>query len=88
MEQNALMSVNTASDLIRALGGATALAARLGVSVQAVSNMKARGYFPSRYWLTLMQDASALHVAGVSVEWLSNLNRTRHEVSDQTGASA
>ena len=93
MEPNSHMPVDTAADLIRAFGGASALAARLGVSVQAVSNMKARGSFPSRYWLTLMNDAEAMCVPGVSIEWLSALGRT-HPTSpnsqnpDHTGAAA
>lgn len=88
MEQDAYLPVETAADLIRALGGATALASKLGVTVQAVSNMKARGYFPSRYWLTLMHDASAMHVSGVSVEWLSALSGICPEHSNQSGTPA
>lgn len=43
----------TLRDLIDALGGSSAVARELGVSQQAVTNMKARNALPPRHLLTL-----------------------------------
>lgn len=46
--------INTVSDVIDCLGGPTELGARLGITQEAVSNWKARGYIPNGWHLKLV----------------------------------
>jgi hypothetical protein len=52
-----------ASKLISALGGTTAVASMLGVKPPAVSNWKATGLIPSKWYLRLAQEATSRGVA-------------------------
>jgi hypothetical protein len=47
----------TADVIFKAFGGGQIVAEILGVSAQAVSNMKARGSIPSRHWPRLVAEA-------------------------------
>lgn len=42
--------MNTVDDIIKAMGGATEMARRLGVSVSSVYNWKAADVIPSRWY--------------------------------------
>lgn len=57
-------------DLVEALGGTHVLGAALGVSVQAICNMRTRGAIPPRHWPTLIRLASENDVPGVTLDLL------------------
>lgn len=51
------------SAIIERLGGASAVARALGLPVNTVSNWKTRESIPGRYWVRLMQLATAQRTA-------------------------
>lgn len=49
----------TVEDVLKAFGGAPALAEILNISPQAVWNIKMRGTIPAAHWATLANEAKA-----------------------------
>ena len=68
------MMTMTIPDLFDRLGGLKRLPDLLGVSQQAVSNMKSRNTIPPKHWLTLVKAAQEAGLEGVTFEALSELN--------------
>lgn len=71
------METNVA--IIDALGGASQMAGLLGISAQAVSNMKARDSIPPEYWATLVAEAGRRGIEGVTLEVLAGLAARRRK---------
>ena len=69
--------MNTVEDVLGAFGGATVVAQFLGVTDQAVSNMKARGTFPSAHWSKLVAEAEARNIHGITFEKLSAIQAAK-----------
>lgn len=57
--------------IIGAFQGVSELGRAIGATPQAVSNMRARGSIPPRYWPRLVEAAKARGIAGVTFETLS-----------------
>lgn len=65
----------TFASLLRDLGKLDLIASRLGVSVQAVSNMRARNSVGPAHWPALVALAAEVGVQGVSIDRLAEMYR-------------
>lgn len=63
--------MTTVSEVILKFGNGQVFAEILGVSPQAITNMKARGAVPSRHWPKLVDEAKARNLEGVTFEALA-----------------
>lgn len=74
----------TIGTVIEKLGGLSKVAMALGVSVQAVSNMKSRGTFPPKHWPALVREAKACGYDPVTFESLEIMRPDPAEARDAT----
>lgn len=69
--------MRTVSELIAAKGGLTKVADALGVTVQAVWNMRSRGTIPSKYWTAFIAAPTKPKQKQVRLEELMQLATKR-----------
>lgn len=72
-----MSDVTTVESVIEKLGGGSAVSAILGVTPQAVGNMKARGTIPPRHWSKLVEAATAQDKPEITFEALAAIETTR-----------
>lgn len=63
----------TAAEVVEVLGGTKQVADLLGVSQQAICNMRTRGSFPPKHWPALIRTAEAKNLPGVTLEFFESL---------------
>lgn len=72
----------TIPELLDRLGGLKKVPELLGVSAQAVSNMKSRNTIPPKHWLTLVRAAQNAGLEGVTFEAMAELNADQDPALD------
>ncbi|HVZ18052.1 MAG TPA: hypothetical protein VG897_13100 [Terriglobales bacterium] len=65
--------MNTANQVITDLGGVQKTAALLGVSAQAICNMRTRGRFPPKHWPVLVREGQARGKSHITFDFLEKL---------------
>jgi hypothetical protein len=80
----------TVEQVFEAFGGQKAVAELLGLTVQAVSNMKARGAIPTRHWAPLVAEANARLMKEITFEAMAAMGTDADDApaSKTTGAAA
>ena len=71
------LAMKSVHEIIRKLGGSTAVAAAIGTTQQNVTNMKARGSIPAEYWQVLVSAARQRGVDEVTFELLAKIAHRR-----------
>jgi hypothetical protein len=66
--------LQTATEIIDALGGNTVVARRIGKTPSAVSEMKRRGSIPVRYWSEIASLAGERGLKEITVQKLADLH--------------
>lgn len=66
--------LHTATEIVNRLGGVHSVAELLGVTAQAVCNMRTRGSFPPKHWPKILTAAKSARFTGVTLESLERLN--------------